>query len=180
MASALQSDLKGGQTLAQVATAQGKTVAGLEATMFPTRTGVALDAGSRRRQARLRRRRPRCWPTSPRTSRDIVNPAGPPAGAPRWRAPGYRTRRARTKLGRGNGRGATRAPPPPTALAQMSAPRAPSAPPQRIGARCPTPSRARSVRLPPVRPNGNGIPPETFVVRIGTGFASGRGLGYRR
>ncbi len=83
--SALQTDLKGGQTLAQVATAQGKTVAGLEAAILAdakTHLDAAVTAGKL---------------TSAQESTmlaglsshvaDIVNSTGPPAGGPAaaWR-----------------------------------------------------------------------------------------------
>ena len=78
--SALQSDLKGGQTLEQVATAQGKTVAGLEAAILAdakSHLDAAVTAGkltSAQETTML----------ADLTSHvaDIVNSTGPPAGGP--------------------------------------------------------------------------------------------------
>ncbi len=80
MASALQSDLKGGQTLAQVATAQGKTVAGLEAAILADGKSH-LDAGVAAGRLTSAEEATMLADLSSHVA-DIVNSAGPPAGAP--------------------------------------------------------------------------------------------------
>ncbi len=79
--SALQSDLKGGQTLAQVATAQGKTVAGLEAAILADAKSH-LDAAVTAGKLTSAQETTMLADLSSHVA-DIVNSTGPPAGGPR-------------------------------------------------------------------------------------------------
>ncbi len=78
--SALQSDLKGGQTLAQVATAQGKTVAGLEAAILADAKSH-LDAAVTAGKLTAAQETTMLAGLSSHVA-DIVNSTGPPAGGP--------------------------------------------------------------------------------------------------
>ncbi len=78
--SALQVDLKGGQTLAQVATAQGKTVAGLEAAILAD-AKTHLDAAVTAGKLTSAQETTMLAGLSSHVA-DIVNSTGPPAGGP--------------------------------------------------------------------------------------------------
>ncbi|HEX4520408.1 MAG TPA: hypothetical protein VH063_12580 [Gaiellaceae bacterium] len=78
--SALQSDLKGGQTLAQVATAQGKTVAGLEAAILAD-AKTHLDAAVAAGKLTSAQETSMLSDLSSHVA-DMVNSTGPPAGGP--------------------------------------------------------------------------------------------------
>src|SRR5262249_25597990 len=76
----LQADLQGGKTLAQVATAQGKTVSGLEAAIFAdakSHLDAAVAAGAITAAQEAAR------PPGPQAHRDRLGHAtGPPPGGP--------------------------------------------------------------------------------------------------